>query len=178
MIHVWLNTRQVMSATRSHGGGTFARRARGQALSMTSTTTAEVFTLPTTGARIAARITLASAMIFAGLSHLFWARKDFQAQVPRSIERWMDLGGVVMASGGVELMLGAGLAVLTRDRVRVGRILAAFYVAVSPGNIAQFVHKRDAFGLTSDRRRVLRLAFPPVLIAWPLWSTAVPRLAG
>ena len=25
---------------------------------------------------------LAAAMVFAGISHLFWARKEFQAQVP------------------------------------------------------------------------------------------------
>jgi uncharacterized membrane protein len=128
---------------------------------------------PTTPLRNAARLALSAAMIFAGFSHLFWARKTFQAQVPRSIP--LDADGVVMASGGVEIMLGAGLAVLTRDRVKVGRILAAFFVAVFPGNIAQFVNKRDGFGLNSDRSRFVRLLFQPVLVAWALWSTAVPR---
>ncbi len=130
-------------------------------------------TPPTTPLRNAARLALSAAMIFAGFSHLFWARKTFQAQVPRSIP--LDADGVVMASGGVEIMLGAGLAVLTRDRVKVGRILAAFFVAVFPGNIAQFVNKRDGFGLNSDRSRFVRLLFQPVLVAWALWSTAVPR---
>jgi uncharacterized membrane protein len=128
---------------------------------------------PTTPLHNAARVALAGAMVFAGLSHLFWARKTFQAQVPRSIP--LDPDGVVMASGGVEIMLGAGLAVLTRDRVKIGRILAAFFVAVFPGNIAQFVNKRDGFGLNSDRSRFIRLLFQPVLIAWALWSTAIPR---
>ena len=129
---------------------------------------------PTTPARTAARLLLAGAMIFAGLSHLLWARKDFQAQVPKAITRWIDADGVVMASGGVEIALGAGLAVLTRDRVRVGRLLAVFFVAVFPGNLAQYVHHRDAFGLTSDRRRFIRLLFQPALVAWALWSTARP----
>lgn len=139
----------------------------------TEVTTAEPAAPPTTPLRNAARLALSAAMIFAGLSHLFWARETFQAQVPRSIP--MDPDGVVMASGGVEIMLGAGLAVLTRDRVTVGRILAAFFVAVFPGNIAQFVNKRDGFGLNSDRSRFIRLLFQPVLVAWALWSTAAPR---
>ena len=87
----------------------------------------------------------------------------------------LDPDGVVMASGGVEIMLGAGLAVLSRDRVLVGRLLAAFFVAVFPGNLAQFVHKRNGFGLDTDARRFVRLLFQPVLVMWALWSTAVPR---
>ena len=72
-------------------------------------------------------------------------------------------------------MLGSGLAVLTRNRVLIGRLLAAFFVAVFPGNIAQYRNKRDAFGLKTDRARFIRLLFQPVLIAWALWSTAIPR---
>jgi uncharacterized membrane protein len=128
---------------------------------------------PTTPLRNAARLLLAGAMVFAGLSHLFWARKDFQAQVPKSLP--MDPDGVVMASGGIEIALGAGLAVLNRDRVLVGRLLAAFFVAVFPGNLAQYVNKRDGFGLNTDRKRLVRLFFQPVLVAWALWSTGVPK---
>ncbi|MDO3640301.1 DoxX family protein, partial [Mycolicibacterium arseniciresistens] len=132
---------------------------------------------PSTPLRTAARLLLAGAMVFAGVSHLFWARKDFQAQVPDWVTRAapIDADGVVVASGAVEIMLGAGLAVLRRDRVLVGRLLAAFFVAVFPGNIAQYLGKRDAFGLDSDRKRLVRLVFQPVLVAWALWSTAVPR---
>jgi uncharacterized membrane protein len=132
---------------------------------------------PSTPLRTAARLLLAGAMVFAGVSHLFWARKDFQAQVPDWVTKAapIDADGVVVASGAVEIMLGAGLAVLRRDRVLVGRLLAAFFVAVFPGNIAQYLDKRDAFGLDSDRKRLVRLLFQPVLVAWALWSTAVPR---
>ncbi len=128
---------------------------------------------PTTGLRTAARLALSGVLVFAGLGHLFWARDEFRAQVPRSVP--LDADGVVMASGGVEIMLGAGLAVLTRDRVKVGRLIAAFFVAVFPGNIAQYLNKRDGFGLNTDRRRLVRLLFQPVLVAWALWSTGVPR---
>jgi uncharacterized membrane protein len=131
---------------------------------------------PTTRARTIARLVLAGAMIFAGFSHLFWAREEFQAQVPRWVP--MDPDGVVMASGGVEITLGVGLALLRRDRVLVGRLLAAFFVLIFPGNIAQFVNHADGFGLNSDTSRFVRLLFQPVLIAWALWSTAVPRGAG
>ncbi|MFD6856286.1 hypothetical protein ACFWB0_11770 [Rhodococcus sp. NPDC060086] len=127
----------------------------------------------TTRPRTIARNLLAAALVFAGMSHLFWARKDFQAQVPDWVP--MDKDGVVMASGGVEIMLGAGLAVLPRDRVRIGRIAALFFLAVFPGNVAQYRHSRDAFGLDTDRKRLIRLFFQPVLILWALWSTATPR---
>ncbi len=38
-------------------------------------------------------------------------------------------------------------------------------------NIAQYIEGTDAFGLESDRARLIRLFFQPVLIAWALWST-------
>ena len=128
---------------------------------------------PTTLPRTIARLTLAGAMVFAGLSHLFWAREEFQAQVPGWVP--MDADGVVMASGGVEITLGVGLALLTRDRVLVGRLLAVFFVLIFPGNLAQFLNHADAFGLNSDTSRLIRLFFQPVLIAWALWSTGIPR---
>ena len=58
---------------------------------------------------------------------------------------------------------------------RVGRLLAAFFVAMFPGNVAQFTHKRDGFGLNTDTRRFVRLLFQPVLVAWAVGSTGVPR---
>lgn len=120
-----------------------------------------------------ARWLLAGGMVFAGLSHLFWARKDFQAQVPEFVTDVLpiDKDGVVMASGAVEIMLGAALVVLPKERRRIGAILAAFFIAVFPGNIAQAARQRAAFGLDSDCARIARLFFQPVLVAWALWST-------
>lgn len=120
-----------------------------------------------------ARTVLAGGMVFAGLSHLFWARREFQAQVPDLVTDVLpiDKDGVVVASGAVEIMLGAALVALPRERRRVGAALAAFFIAIFPGNIAQALGKRRGFGLDSDRARLVRLLFQPVLVAWALWST-------
>jgi hypothetical protein len=48
---------------------------------------------------------------------------------------------------------------------------AAFFVIIFPGNVAQFVEHRDAFGLDSDTERFVRLWFQPLLVVWALWST-------
>jgi len=123
--------------------------------------------------RTLARWLLAGGMVFAGLSHLFWARREFQAQVPDLVTDVLpiDKDGVVVASGAVEIMLGAALVVLPKERRRIGAILAAFFVAIFPGNIAQAWGERDGFGLDSRRARIGRLFFQPVLVAWALWST-------
>jgi uncharacterized membrane protein len=54
--------------------------------------------------------------------------EEFQAQVPKWVA--MDPDGVVMASGGVEIMLGAGVALLNRDRVLVGRLVRLLFQPV------------------------------------------------
>ncbi len=120
---------------------------------------------------------LGSSMIFAGLSHLFWARKEFRDQVPEWATEVVpiDTDGVVVASGAVEIMLGSALIVLPKERRRIGVILAAFLVAVFPGNIAQYLHRRDGFGLDTDTKRLVRLFLQPVLVAWALWSTSAKR---
>jgi uncharacterized membrane protein len=47
-----------------------------------------------------------------------------------------------------------------------------FYILVFPGNVAQYLDEKDAFGaLNSDSARLIRLFFQPVLIAWALWSS-------
>ncbi len=116
-----------------------------------------------------ARILLGSFLIFAGLSHLFWAREAFRAQVPSWVP--LDADFVVLASGGVEIALGLALVVLVRRRVALGWIVAAFFVAVFPGNISQFLTHSDAFGLDTDAARGIRLLFQPILVAWALWCT-------
>lgn len=123
--------------------------------------------------RTFARWILAGSMVFAGLSHLFWARKEFQAQVPDIVTDVLpiDKDGVVVASGAVEMMLGAALVALPNERRRVGAILAAFFVAIFPGNIAQALDSRKGFGLDSDAARYGRLLFQPLLVAWALYAT-------
>jgi uncharacterized membrane protein len=129
--------------------------------------------------RAFARWLLAGAMVFAGLSHLFWARREFRSQVPAWTTEVVpiDEDGVVVASGAVEILFGAALVTLPRDRRRIGRLLALFFVAVFPGNIQQFTHQRDGFGLDTDTKRLVRLLFQPLLVAWALWSTSPRRKA-
>ncbi len=127
-----------------------------------------------TAAQKLGRIVLGSFMIFAGIGHLTFARAEFQAQVPPWVPVPPDV--TVLASGVVEVALGASMIVVTRRRALVGLLLAAFFVAVFPGNIAQWMHHRDAFGLNSDRARLIRLFFQPVLIGWALWSTGAWRV--
>ncbi|MCB0930996.1 MAG: hypothetical protein KDB71_03740 [Mycobacterium sp.] len=119
------------------------------------------------------RMALGLFMTFAGIGHVTFAREEFRAQVPTWVPGSPDV--TVLASGAVEIALGASMIVLTKRRAVVGLLLAAFFVAVFPGNIAQFVNHRDAFGLNSDRARFVRLLFQPVLIAWALWSTGAWR---
>ena len=38
--------------------------------------------------RTIARIALAAGLVFAGVSHLFWARKEFRSQVPPWVPVW------------------------------------------------------------------------------------------
>ncbi|CAM3450181.1 DoxX family membrane protein [Deinococcus saxicola] len=124
---------------------------------------------PVSSLQTAARVLLGAALAFAGTGHLTFLRQDFQAQVPKSLPLNQDL--VVLASGVVEIGMGVALMALSRQRVAVGWIVAAFFVAVFPGNISQYLTHSDAFGLDTDRKRLIRLFFQPVLIAWALWSS-------
>jgi uncharacterized membrane protein len=108
-------------------------------------------------------------LVFAGVTHLTIARKAFRAQVPN----WVPFGQdqVVLMSGVAEIGLGGGLILLPAEQKRIGRIVAAFFAAVFPGNIAQFTGRRSAFGLDTDLKRGIRLLGQPLLIALALWST-------
>lgn len=121
------------------------------------------------GLRFAARLVLAGFLLFAGLSHLTFARSDFAAQVPDWVPVSTDV--VVVVSGIAELALGAALLVARRHLPLVGLVTGLFFIAVFPGNISQWIDGDDAFGLNSDRARFIRLFFQPVLIAWAWWST-------
>jgi len=123
--------------------------------------------------RTLARLVLGAFLLFAGIAHLTFARAEFQAQVPAWFPAPEDL--VVVVSGLVEIGLGAALLVVRKHRALVGWVVAAFFVAVFPGNIAQYVEGVDAFGLTTDRARLIRLFFQPMLIVWALWCTGALR---
>ena len=121
-------------------------------------------------ARLIARIVLGLALASAGISHLGPARAEFRAQVPDWLP--LDADFVVLASGVVEIILGLSLVFLWRWKMWVGLIVAAFFIAIFPGNISQFVNGIDAFGLDTDEARGIRLLFQPLLVLWALWSTS------
>ncbi len=125
--------------------------------------------VPGSGFRTVLRWLLGGALIGAGIGHLTTQRAEFQAQVPGWFP--IDEDVVVIASGIVEIALGAALIGLPRHRVIVGTIVAAFFVVIFPGNIAQWAEGVDAFGLDTDAKRFGRLFFQPVLVVWALGAT-------
>ena len=123
--------------------------------------------------RTLGRLAFGAALLFAGTTHLTVARQEFQAQVPEWLP--LDPDFVVLASGVVEIGLGAALVALPKQRVPVGLAAAAFFIAIFPGNISQFVTHTEAFGLNSDTARGVRLLFQPLLVLGVLWGTAAWR---
>jgi uncharacterized membrane protein len=119
--------------------------------------------------RNATQLLLGAALTYAGTTHLTTSRQEFQAQVPN----WVPLSAdfVVIASGIVEIALGLSLLIIWKYRTQIGWFTAAFFIAIFPGNISQYVNGIDAFGLDTDRARAIRLLFQPLLVIWALWST-------
>jgi len=116
-----------------------------------------------------AQAALGSMLVLAGISHLTCARRAFQAQVPDWVPLTKDQ--TVVASGVAEVALGASLVLADGPRRGlIGKIAAAFFVAVFPGNVSQYVNRRPAFGLDTDAKRFGRLFFQPVLVYWALKS--------
>ena len=115
------------------------------------------------------RILLGTFMVMAAIGHCTFQRLEFQAQVPNWIPFSKDL--VVILSGVVELVLGVSMIFWEKERIRIGIALAVFYILIFPGNIAQYTNGIDAFGLHTNRARLIRLFFQPVLVLWALWST-------
>lgn len=115
-----------------------------------------------------ARVLLAVGMGLAGVAHLV-NTSEFYGQLPP----WVPArDAVIIVSGVVELGFAMALLLAPRRlRPIVGLVLAAFFVAVFPGNVYQWLAGNDAFGLDTDRARLLRLPFQPVLVVWALWCT-------
>ncbi|HEY9392806.1 MAG TPA: DoxX family membrane protein, partial [Nocardioides sp.] len=88
----------------------------------------------TSTARTTARILLGVIMVGAGVAHLTTQRQEFRAQVPDWFPVDEDL--TVVGSGVVEIGLGLAFVLLPSKRRLVGALLAAFFVAIFPGNIA------------------------------------------
>jgi len=119
-------------------------------------------------AALLGRLVLAAFMLVAGTAHLV-DTAEFHGQLPP----WVPArDAVIVVSGVVELAFGVALLLASRRlRPLAGLALAAFFVAVFPGNAYQWLAGTDAFGLDTDRARLLRLFFQPVLVVWALWCT-------
>ena len=126
---------------------------------------------PTRRLQGVARVLLGLAMVLAGVGHLTFLREDFRAQVPEWVP--FEVDDTVLVSGAGEIAMGGALILLPKERRRIGALLAAFFVAIFPGNLSQLRNHRDAFGLDTDTKRAVRLLFQPVLVLWALWSTGV-----
>jgi len=112
--------------------------------------------------RLLLRWALAAFLATAGVGH-FLRPEEFLAQVPPYLPAPELL---VAVSGAVELGLAVALVVLPRHRRTVGLLVAVLFLAVLPGNIAQYTEGRDAFGLDSDAARLTRLVLHPMLWLW------------
>lgn len=119
------------------------------------------------------RTALGGALLFTGVAHLTFARRGFRVAVPEWVPG--DPDTTVVASGWVEIVLGAAMLVARGRRRLVGRLVAWFLVAVFPGNVTQWTHHRNAPGLDTEMKRFGRLFLQPVLIVLALWSTRERR---
>ena len=123
--------------------------------------------------RSVARGALATLLVAAGISHLTWGRRGYRIVVPDWATTLLrtDKDAIVVASGAVEVLLGVGLVALPTEHRRIGVAVAAFFVAVFPGNLHQWRTGRSAPGLSTDRARFVRLFLQAPLVAWAWWST-------
>jgi len=128
--------------------------------------------------RALARWGLAALLVAAGVGHLTTLRRGFRITVPEWATRVLrtDKDTIVVVSGVVEVMLGLALVLLPRERMRVGLAIAAFFVAVFPGNVHQWQQGTSAPGLDTDAKRLARLFLQPVLVAWAVWASSGARL--
>jgi uncharacterized membrane protein len=148
-------------------------------------------------------LVLAAILLGAGVGH-FRDTGSFIAQVPPFLpepELVVYFSGVVEIVLGVALLVtllplgvvaartaggaGGGGGTSSRQagygggalkfRVGLGWVVAAFFIAIFPGNVSQFLTQTDAFGLDSDLARLVRLFFQPALVVLALWSTGAWR---
>ena len=114
--------------------------------------------------RDAARLAMAVAMVFSGVSHF----ADTAAFVQLLPEFVPARSGVILATGVIEILLGVGL-VAARWRREVALVLVAYLVAVFPANVYVAVADIPLEGLGGGNPW-LRLPFQAIYIAWVLWA--------
>ena len=125
------------------------------------------FTRTALTVRERSRIALALGMAVAGVSHLA-NPLPFVQHLPTWVpERYL----IVFVSGLIEIAFGAALLAPARVRPLVGAGLAAYFVAVFPGNLYVALAGVDVVGQPGGIYPWLRLPLQAVFIWLALWST-------
>ncbi|MGK5170168.1 DoxX family protein [Geodermatophilus sp. CPCC 205761] len=114
----------------------------------------------------AARAAMATAMAAAGASHL----ADPQPFVQHLPEFVPARERVILGTGLLEMLLGAGLAAPTRRRREIALALAAYLLAVFPANVYVAVAGVRIEGLPGASHPWLRLPLQAVYVAWTFWA--------
>ena len=130
----------------------------------------KIFNMETNTIKTIAKYGLGAMLISAGIGHLTFARKEFQAQVPEWVP--LEKDDTVVYSGIVEIAMGTAIiAAPKKYESLVGRLSAGLFTAVFPGNIAQYKNRKDSFGLNTDNKRFARLFMQPLLLLWAIKAT-------
>jgi uncharacterized membrane protein len=114
----------------------------------------------------AARVAMATAMTFTGVSHVV-KPAPFVQHLPDFVpgrER------VIFGTGILEMLFGVGLAAPSRWRREVALALAAYLLAVFPANVYVAATGVQIEGLPGASHPWLRLPFQFVYIAWTFWA--------
>lgn len=131
------------------------------------TTAIAALTRPGRGVQTWARLGLGAAFVVAGLSHLV-RPEPFEQHLPD----WMPAEAlIVVATGLIEIALGAALVWWSSRRRHVGHAVAAYLVAVLPANVYVAVADVDIDGVPSGVFAWLRVPLQAAFIAWALLST-------
>jgi uncharacterized membrane protein len=118
-------------------------------------------------ARHAARIGMAIAMAFAGISH--WLMPTpFVQHLPTWVPMREEL---ILVTGLLEIGLGVALLLGQPLRRLAGVALAGYLVAVFPSNIYVAVAGVEVDGQPGGVYAWIRLPFQLLFIVWAVWST-------
>ncbi len=121
--------------------------------------------------RRAARLGMAAAMVVAGVAHWLMPAPFVQHLPP-----WVPAAEVlVLATGVIEIGLGAALLLRRPWRRRAGLALAAYLVSVFPANVYVAVAGIEVDGQPGGWYPWLRLPFQVLFVAWALWCTEWDR---
>jgi uncharacterized membrane protein len=123
------------------------------------------------GWRDHARRGLAAAMIVAGITH-FTKVDTFVQHLPD----WVPSREIIVyLTGVIEIILGGALMFAHAQRPAVGRLVAAYLLAVLPANIYVAVSDVDVTGQPGGAHAWIRLPLQALFIAWALVSTTPSR---